>query len=170
MHTAPLAFRFGLAELRWITAALWGDVRWFHRFWFVVAIFTWLAADLLDSWKPFAIVGAIALHFALWARFYPDTYYRAISRPLARRELWLDLLETWPLLMEECGLSTAVIDRAGEKHTQVPSIARKHWHRNELVLAPPLLTGQTVEDFQGDRWDGCPDEERAKMRSGRDGH
>ena len=106
------------------------------------------------------------------SQHYPrtDAYYRTVSRPLARRELWLDLLETWPLLMEECGLSTAVIDRAGEKHTQVPSIARKHWHRNELVLAPPLLTGQTVEDFQGDRWDGCPDEERAKMRSGRDGH
>ncbi|HLR95966.1 MAG TPA: hypothetical protein VK053_15710 [Jiangellaceae bacterium] len=148
MHTASLAFRFGLAELRWIAAALWGHVRWFHRFWFVVAMFTWLAADLLGSWKPFAIVGAIALYFALWARFYPDTYYRAISRPLARRELWLDLLETWPLLMEECGLSTVVIDREGEKHTRVPSIASKHWDRNELVLAPSLLTGQTVEDFQ----------------------
>src|SRR5690625_3030519 len=148
MHTASLAFRFGLAELRWIAAALWGHVRWFHRFWFVVAMFTWLAADLLGSWKPFAIVGAIALYFALWARFYPDTYYRAISRPLARRELWLDLLKTWPLLMEECGLSTVVIDREGEKHTRVPSIASKHWDRNELVLAPSLLTGQTVEDFQ----------------------
>ena len=148
MHTASLAFRFGLAELRWILTGLWGHVRWFHRFWFVVAMFTWLSADLLGSWKPFAVVGAVALYFALWARFHPDTYYRAISRPLARRELWLDLLETWPLLMEECGLSTVVIDRAGEKHTRVPSIASKHWHRNELVLAPSLLTGQTVEDFQ----------------------
>ena len=26
-----------------------------------------------------------------------------------------------------------------------------------------------AKDFS-DRWDGCPDEERAKMRSGRDGH
>ncbi|WP_299299040.1 FtsK/SpoIIIE domain-containing protein [uncultured Brachybacterium sp.] len=148
MHTASLAFRFGLAELRWIAAALWGHVRWFHRFWFVVAMFTWLAADILGSWKPFTIVGAIALYFALWARFYSDTYYRAVSRPLARRELWLDLLETWPLLMEECGLSRVVIDRAGEKHTRVPSIASKHWDRNQLVLFPSLLTGQTVEDFQ----------------------
>lgn len=148
MRTASLAFRFGLAELRWTTAGLWGHVRWFHRFWFVLAMFTWLVADLLGSWKPFAVVGAVALYFALWARFHPDTYYRAISRPLARRELWLDLLETWPPLMEECGLSTVAIDRAGEKHTQVPSIARKHWRRNELVLAPTLLTGQTVEDFQ----------------------
>lgn len=148
MRTASLAFRFGLAELRWITAAPWGHVRWFHRFWFVVAMFTWLAADLLGSWKPFAMVGAIALYFALWARFYPGVYYRVISRPLARRELWLDLLETWPLLMDECGLSAVVIDRAGEKHTRIPSIASKHWHRNELVLAPSLLTGQTVEDFQ----------------------
>ncbi|ASK65281.1 hypothetical protein CFK39_04910 [Brachybacterium avium] len=148
MHTASLAFRFGLAELRWITAALWGHVRWFHRFWFVVAMFTWLTADLFESWKPFAIVGAISLYFALWARLYPETYSRAISRPLWRRELWLDLLEIWPLLMEECGLSSVVIDRAGEKHLRVPSIASKHWRHNELVLAPALLTGQTVEDFQ----------------------
>ena len=148
MHTASLAFRFSLAELRWIIAGLWGQVRWFHRFWFVVVMFTWLAADLLESWKPFAIVGAIALYFALWARFYPETYYRAISRPLWRRELWLDLIETWPLLMEECGLASVVIDRAGEKHLRVPSIASKRWSHNELVLAPGLLTGQTVEDFQ----------------------
>ena len=111
MHTASLAFRFGLAELRWITAALWGHVRWFHRFWFVVAMFTWLAADLLESWKPFAIVGAICLYFALWARFQPDTYYRAVSRPLTRRSVWLDLVDSWPLLMEECGLTSVSIDR-----------------------------------------------------------
>ena len=142
MHTASLAFRFGLAELRWITAGLWGHVRWFHRFWFVVVMFTWLAADLFESWKPFAIIGAIALYFALWARFYAETYYRAISRPLWRRELWLDLIETWPLLMEECGLTSVVIDRAGQKHLRVPSIASKHWGHNELVLAPGLLTGR----------------------------
>src|SRR5690625_78929 len=104
MHTASIAFRFGLAELRWSLTGLWGHVRWFHRFWFVVAMFTWLAADVLDSWKPFAVVGAIALSFALWARFQPHTYYRAISHPLTRRSVWLDLLESWPLLMEECGL------------------------------------------------------------------
>ena len=148
MHTASLAFRFGLAELRWIATALWGHVRWFHRFWFVVAMFTWLAADLLGSWKPFAVVGAIALYFVLWARFYPESYFRAIHRPVWRRELWLDLLEAWPLLMEECGLSSVSIDRAGQKHTRVPTIASKRWHRNELVLIPGLLTGQTVEDFQ----------------------
>ncbi|MDN5686262.1 MAG: hypothetical protein L0G94_06185 [Brachybacterium sp.] len=148
MHTASLAFRFGFAELRWITTVLWGHVRRFHRFWFVTAMFTWLAADLLGSWKPFAVVGVIALYFALWARFYPESYFRAIHRPLWRRELWLDLLETWPLLMEECGLSSVSIDRAGQKHTRVPTIASKRWHRNELALIPGLLTGQTVEDFQ----------------------
>lgn len=148
MHTASLAFRFGLAELRWILTGLWGHARWFHRFWFVVAMFTWLSADLLESWKPFAVVGAIALYFALWARFQPHTYYRAISHPLTRRSVWLDLLESWPLLMEECGLASSSIDREGQKRLVCPTIASKRWTRNELAVVPGLLTGQTVEDFQ----------------------
>lgn len=84
MHTDSLAFRFGLAELRWLTAALWGHVQWFHRFWFVVAMFTWLVADLLESWKPFATAGAIALYFALWARFFTSSYGPGSSPPFAR--------------------------------------------------------------------------------------
>lgn len=136
-----------LAEFAWWLSSGWRLLRWAPR-----RVTAWLTGTVFavwaEIWSLLAGLAAVVLLLGLWARIGPVSFQRRVAHPSWRRHVRGRVRRSWAGLMEACGLSRRVRDRAGEIVTQTPLLRRSRWVEPDvLVTMPQLMVGQTVEDM-----------------------
>src|SRR5690349_8486951 len=109
--------RLVLAEVAWWLSAGWRLTRWAPRriaAWFTGTVF----AVWAEMWSLLAGLVAVVLLLGLWARIGPMSFQRWVAHPSWRRRIRRRVRRSWAGLMEACGVSRRVRNRAGEIMTQ----------------------------------------------------
>lgn len=145
---ARTSFRSLAVELRAAADEVWKQLRRHGRWWFVVAVLTWLACRAAASLGPAAFLAALLVAFFAWSRLAPRSYRSMIGRPIWRRRRWLDLREMWPSLMDACKLTRHISGQKGQTVIATPRLGRRRWNGAQLTVFLRLPVGHTVEDIQ----------------------
>lgn len=125
----------------------------FSGFVLVCVVLSWQDADVL-----LLVVVGPPLVLVMWCRFGPRSFARLVAVPWWRRRVRRRVRRVWSSAMQAVGLSrrpaVEQLPRPGEPvgpadRVAVPGLARLWWQRDgQLVAAPRLLVGQTVEDVE----------------------
>lgn len=112
---------------------------------------TWLTgvgfAVWAEVWWLLTVLLVLVVVPGLWSRIWPVSFEQRISHPSWRRRIKRGVRQSWPQLMEACGLSRRVLDPTGAATIRVPVLHRIRWDEPDvLVTVPRLMVGQTVED------------------------
>ncbi|SDD65559.1 FtsK/SpoIIIE domain-containing protein [Auraticoccus monumenti] len=139
--------RRGAEEVWWWLSRTAG-YGWRHKRLLLVGGWAVLSSWLLDlgwPWLPLLVVSPV-LVLLVWERWWPVAFQVQVTDRLFRSRTRRWLRRRWASVMEACGLARRL---PSNQSVQVPALVGLAWEGSQLVASPRLLTGQTVEDFEG---------------------